>query len=114
MISGGNIIGRLFFTHLQDKKGSKYVYDMFVYISIPLYMSLPFCISQLVQNPGSVWPLYGFIGSTTVLMSIFGGLYASLPAYEAEVFGSKYIGPIHGKMLLGSTAAALIGPNLIL
>lgn len=65
-----------------------------------------------MANPANTLPLYGFIGSTSILLSIFGGIYAAIPAYEAEMFGPKYIGAIHGKMLLGSTAAALIGPNM--
>jgi len=51
-------------------------------IATPLYVGLPFIISYSVQNPG-VLPLYSFIGSTVVIISILGGVYATIPAYEA-------------------------------
>lgn len=51
-------------------------------LAIPAYLSLPFFIGQVVNNP-TVLPLYGFIGSTVLIISIMGGVYASLPAYEA-------------------------------
>ena len=43
-----------------------------------------------------------------------GGVYATLPAYEADLFGRKYVGAIHGRMLLASGIAAVSGPSLIL
>ena len=42
------------------------------------------------------------------------GMYAALPAYESDLFGSKYVGGIHGRMLMYSAAAALSGPSLLL
>jgi len=43
-----------------------------------------------------------------------GGVYATLPAYEADLFGNKYVGPIHGKVLLASTLASVVGPSVLL
>jgi hypothetical protein len=47
-------------------------------------------------------------------ISIMGGTYAILPAYEADLFGARHIGPTHGVMMLYSAAAALLGPALLL
>jgi hypothetical protein len=65
-------------------------------------------VDQVVHT-GSAMPLYGFCVSTVAAVSIMGGVYAILPAYEADLFGAKYVGAIHGKMLLYSAAAALVG-----
>lgn len=59
------------------------MFNLFTGVSFPLYISLPFFIGAVVSNPGSALPLYGFITSTVVIMSMFGGVYAALPAYEA-------------------------------
>ena len=46
-------------------------------------------------------------------VSMMGGVYAILPAYEADLFGTKFVGAIHGRMLLFSSAAALAGEPVI-
>lgn len=43
-----------------------------------------------------------------------GGTYAILPAYEADIYGPKHVGPTHGVMMAYSALAALVGPNLLL
>jgi len=55
-----------------------------------------------------------FIGCTAGAISFMGGVFAITPAYEADLFGSKYVGAIHGRMLLYCSAAALAGPTLLL
>ena len=42
-----------------------------------------------------------------------GGMYSLLPPYEADTFGSKYVGPIHGRVLLGTFGASLFGPLVL-
>ncbi len=51
--------------------------------------------------------------STMMAVSMMGGVYAILPAYEADLFGTKFVGAIHGRMLLFSSAAALAGEPVI-
>ncbi|CAM9852235.1 unnamed protein product [Ectocarpus sp. 12 AP-2014] len=55
-----------------------------------------------------------FIGSTFLAITFMGGVYAVLPAYEADLFGTKYVGPIHGRLMASTSAAALFGPSFIL
>jgi hypothetical protein len=43
-----------------------------------------------------------------------GGVYAVCPAYESDLFGSKYLAFVHGKMLLASTLSALLGPYILI
>ncbi|KRX06406.1 Major facilitator superfamily domain, general substrate transporter [Pseudocohnilembus persalinus] len=111
LLSFFNMGGRLFWSSLYDKYGPKFVYRAYSIISTPAYVSLPFIIGAVVQNPSAV-PLYAFMGSTCIIISILGGVYATQPAYESQIFGNKYVGAIHGKMLLGSSFGAFVGPQL--
>ena len=43
-----------------------------------------------------------------------GGVFAVLPAYEADLYGAKYIGAIHGRFLTFAAAATVLGPTLLL
>ena len=82
--------------------------------SIPLYAALPTLVNSVVTT-GSELPLYGFMASTIVAMTMMGGTYSIMPAYEADLFGTKYVGPIHGRFLLfGASVAGLAGPEIIL
>ena len=45
---------------------------------------------------------------------MMGGVFAIIPAYQADIFGNKNVGAIHGRMLLYPSAAALVGPTLLL
>ena len=54
--------------------------------SVPLYICLPHVVESVV-NTGSVMPLYVFCGVTASAISVMGGTYAILPAYEADLFG---------------------------
>lgn len=74
---------------------------------------MPYFISTVVEQ-GSVLPLYAFIGSSVVCISIMGGCYAIVPPYEADLYGAKNVGPIHGAMMTYSALAALVGPNMLL
>ena len=55
-----------------------------------------------------------FCLGTVGCVSILGGTLAVLPAYEADLYGPRYVGPIHGRMLLATTAATVLGPGLLL
>ncbi|CAM9602020.1 unnamed protein product, partial [Hapterophycus canaliculatus] len=62
----------------------------------------------------SAVPLSMFIGSTFIAITFMGGVYAVLPAYEADLFGTKYVGPIHGRLMASTSLAALMGPSFML
>jgi hypothetical protein len=74
---------------------------------------MPYLISTVVEQ-GSPLPLYAFIGSSVACISFMGGCYAIMPPYEADVYGAKNVGAIHGAMMAYSALAALVGPNLLL
>jgi hypothetical protein len=76
--------------------------------TVPIYLGLPTIVDTVIST-GSVIPLYGFCTSAALAVAAMGGVYALLPAYEADLFGTKYVGAIHGRMLLYSSAAAFAG-----
>lgn len=112
-LSAGNLTGRIGWAAVSDKIGRRAVFNIFTWGSIPLYLSIPFLVDSVVESSSPV-PLYAFMGTTVAAISCMGGVYAILPAYEADLFGSKYVGPIHGRVLLASTAAAMAGPTTLL
>jgi len=113
MLSGGNLGGRLAWANISDTIGRRSTFYIFTATSLPIYLSIPTIVDSVVQT-GATLPLYGFCAATVMAISIFGGTYAVLPAYQADLYGSKNIGAIHGRMLLFSSAAALIGPSLVI
>lgn len=113
LLSTGNLMGRILWALLSDKIGRRATFSIFTLGSIPLYLALPSLVGGVVTYSSLAY-LYGFIGCTVLSISIMGGAYAILPAYEADLYGTKYIGPIHAKFLLATSAAALSGPPLLL
>ena len=115
-IAAGNLLGRIGWASLSDKIGSRNTFTIMSVSAIPLYAISPFLISQAVTDPSSpLAPLYflSFCASTVACVSIMGGLFSSLPPYETELYGAKYVGPIHGKFLLFGTAATFLGPSIL-
>eukprot|EP01147_Barroeca_monosierra_P002537 gene2537-5457_t len=88
----------------------KRTYAIFTGLSVPLYLSLPLYIQSSMTSP-SILPLVGFYGTTMLLISLFGGAYSTTPAYEADVFGTKFVGATHGRMLTASAVGGLLGPT---
>merc|ERR1711915_1130405 len=87
------------------------------FIALPLYATIPFLITKCMSDPtGPLAPYYlaAFCGSTVLALSVMGGVFAVLPAYEADLYGSKYIGAIHGRFLTFAACATIAGPTLLL
>ena len=113
ILSFGNLSGRIGWGILSDYIGRRKVFHMFTFGSLGLYLSFPLLVSQIAHTKAAL-PLGVFCGSTALALSFMGGVYAILPAYEADLFGPKYVGANHGRMLLASSAAAILGPSMIL
>ena len=85
--------------------------------SIPIFGCLPFLINECVTNPtGPLAPYYlgAFCVSSVAAITILGGTFAVLPAYEADLYGPKYVGAIHGRFLLAASLSTVLGPGLLL
>jgi len=113
LMSAGNLGGRLFWATVSDKLGRKRTFSIFTLTSVPLYAMCPYLVSSVVGNHSAA-TLYLFCGTTFCAITMMGGTYAIMPAYEADLFGSKYVGAIHGRMMLASSTAAIFGPQIIL
>jgi hypothetical protein len=113
-LSGANLVGRVGWAGISDMIGRRNTFYTFTFGSIPLYACLPTLINSVVTS-GSTLPLYGFVGSTVLATTMMGGTYAIMPAYEADLYGTKYVGAIHGRFLLfGAALAGVAGPEIIM
>lgn len=116
-MASGNLGGRIGWAGLSDKIGRRNIFHMFTIGSVPLFLSLPYCINQVVTNPDSAMaPLYLgiFCASTVASISVLGGTFAVLPAYEADLYGPKYVQAIHGRFLIAATVSTIAGPSILL
>ncbi|EGD72799.1 hypothetical protein PTSG_04526 [Salpingoeca rosetta] len=107
-LSAANLSGRVGWAAVSDYIGRKSTYTIFTGLSVPLYLSLPFFIESATAAP-SIAPLVGFYGTTMLIISLFGGAYSTTPAYEADIFGTKFVGATHGRMLSASAVGGLVG-----
>ncbi len=105
LISLFNIIGRVFWASLSDYIGRKPTYYIFFMLGFILYCSAPFA-----GKIGSV-PL--FVSIFCVILTMYGGGFATIPAYLADMFGTRHVGAIHGRVLLAWSAAGVLGPVLV-
>lgn len=113
----GNLAGRIGWAAISDKIGRRNTFHCFTLGSIPIFASLPYFINQCCNDPtGPMAPYYlaGFCASTVAAITIMGGTFAVLPAYEADLYGPKYVGPIHGMFLLAATISTVVGPAILL
>lgn len=112
-----NLSGRVVWAAVTDRIGTRATFHLMCFGSVPLYLSLPPLISACTSDPSSpLAPIYlaSFCASSFLAVSIMGGVFSCLPPYEADLYGSKWVGAIHGKFLPFSSVRALAGPALLL
>lgn len=97
-----NGAGRLAWASISDYIGRPNVYTLFFGIQIVMFAILP-----MVSNP----ILFAVI--LFVIMTCYGGGFASIPAYIGDIFGTRQLGAIHGYILTAWSAAGLAGPLII-
>ena len=108
-LSMANLSGRLGWASLSDKIGRKRTFQIMTLSSIPLYL----IIAYSTQFSTSTLALAAFYGSSLIAFSSFGAAYSIMPAMESDLFGKKAITATHGRMLLASSTAAILGPSMI-
>jgi MFS family permease len=113
MLSSGNLGGRLGWAAISDMIGRRKTFMIVTAGSVPIYLTIPTLVEQAVTSGSSV-PLYLFCGCAMAIVSGVGAVFAILPAYESDLFGSKNVGAIHGRMLIASSAASITGPSLMI
>lgn len=105
LLSLFNIAGRFFWASLSDKLGRKATYAVFFTLGIVLYAAAPWAAHT--ENMGL------FIAFCCIILSMYGGGFATVPAYLADVFGTQFVGAIHGRLLTAWSTAGVVGPLLV-
>jgi MFS family permease len=105
LLSLFNMMGRFGWASLSDKIGRKPTYMVFFALGTALYALVP-----LTGRMGSVSL---FVACFCVILSMYGGGFATVPAYLADVFGTKYVSAVHGRLLTAWSAAGVFGPVLV-
>jgi MFS family permease len=105
LLSLFNIGGRFFWASLSDKIGRKTTYYTFFVLGIVLYASAP-AFAHLGNKAL-------FVLAFGIILSMYGGGFATVPAYLADVFGTQFVGAIHGRLLTAWSAAGIVGPVVV-
>ena len=105
LLSLFNMGGRFAWSSFSDKLGRKPTYNVYFILGAVLYGLVP-----LAARIHSV-PL--FVATVCVIISMYGGGFATVPAYLRDLFGTLQVGAIHGRLLTAWSAAGVVGPLLI-
>src|ERR1700729_1396824 len=105
LLSLFNIGGRFFWASLSDYIGRKNTYYTFFILGIVLYASAPY----FAQTGNKAL----FVLAFGIILSMYGGGFATVPAYLADMFGTQFVGAIHGRLLTAWSTAGIIGPVVV-
>ena len=105
LLSLFNMLGRFFWASTSDYIGRKNTYFCFFAIGTVLYALVPWT--------GSIGSVAGFVLCFVVIISMYGGGFATVPAYLKDMFGTRYVGAIHGWLITAWSAAGVFGPVLV-
>ncbi|RLQ89207.1 L-lactate MFS transporter [Notoacmeibacter ruber] len=105
LLSLFNMLGRFFWASTSDYIGRKNTYFIFFALGIVLYAAVPWT--------GAIGSVFLFVAFYAVILSMYGGGFATIPAYLRDVFGTQYVGAIHGRLLTAWSVAGVLGPVLV-
>jgi MFS family permease len=105
LLSLFNMGGRIFWASTSDYIGRRNTYMVFFLLGIVLYFSVP-TIGRLGSIPA-------FVIAFGIILSMYGGGFATIPAYLRDIFGTMHVGAIHGRLLTAWSAAGVLGPLLV-
>ncbi len=105
LLSLFNIGGRFFWASLSDRIGRKGTYYCFFLLGIALYALAP----TFAAMGSKLLFVLGF----GIILSMYGGGFATVPAYLADMFGTQFVGAIHGRLLTAWSTAGIIGPVVV-
>ena len=105
LLSLFNMGGRFAWSSLSDFIGRKNVYLIYLLLGAILY-----CLIPMAARTGS--PAL-FIGVCVIILSMYGGGFATIPAYLKDLFGGWQVGAIHGRLLTAWSVAGILGPVLV-
>ncbi len=105
LLSLFNIGGRFFWGSLSDKLGRKLTFMVFFVFGSALYLS--------VSGSAIAGNKMLFVGALCLILSMYGGAFATVPAYLADLFGTQMVGAIHGRLLTAWATAGILGPVIV-
>jgi MFS family permease len=105
LLSLANMVGRFFWSSLSDYIGRKGVYATFFLLGALLYAVVP--------STGKAGSVALFVAGYAVILSMYGGGFATIPAYLRDLFGTIQVGAIHGRLLTAWSTAGVLGPVLV-
>jgi len=100
-----NMAGRFFWASASDYLGRKNTYFTFFILGAVLYAFVPYT--------GSAGSVALFVCAYAIIFSMYGGGFATVPAYLRDMFGTRYVGAIHGLLLTAWSMAGIFGPVLV-
>jgi MFS family permease len=105
LLSLFNMAGRFGWSSLSDRIGRKATYAIFLSLGPVLYILLPYA--------GRIGSVELFVICAALILTMYGGGFATVPAYLSDLFGTQYVGAIHGRLLTAWSAAGVAGPVLV-
>lgn len=105
LLSLFNIGGRFFWASISDPLGRKRTYGLFFLLGTALYAAAP--------SAGQTGSVALFVAAFCVILSMYGGGFATVPAYLADLFGTQFVGAIHGRLLTAWSMAGIFGPVIV-
>lgn len=105
VIAGFNAFGRIFWASLSDRIGRRAVFSIFFAVQAGLFLAIP-----ALAEAGR-WELFQL--AVVVIFTMYGGGFATIPAFLADMFGARNVGAVHGVILTAWSAAGVAGPILI-
>jgi MFS family permease len=100
-----NMVGRFFWASTSDYIGRKNTYLIFMALGFVMYCAVP--------HTGSLGSVTLFVLCFLVIISMYGGGFATVPAYLKDMFGTRYVGAIHGLLITAWSMAGIFGPVLV-
>jgi MFS family permease len=107
LLSLFNMAGRFFWASISDFIGRKSTYFIFFAVGSVLYYLLP------ITGVNHLNSVVLFVTISTILLSMYGGGFATIPAYLRDLFGTYHVSAIHGRLLTAWSVAGVLGPVLV-
>ncbi|HEY2842768.1 MAG TPA: OFA family MFS transporter [Bryobacteraceae bacterium] len=105
LLSLFNLAGRFIWASGSDYLGRRNTYSLFFAVQFALFLLIPGFAGR------GDWVL--FEAGLFVVVSMYGGGFATIPAFLADLFGADNVGAIHGALLTAWSAAAIAGPVIV-
>jgi MFS family permease len=100
-----NMGGRFFWASTSDYIGRRNTYFVFMVLGFLLYCTVPYT--------GAAGSVAGFVLCFLIIISMYGGGFSTVPAYLRDMYGTRYVGAIHGLLLTAWSMAGIFGPVIV-